>query len=281
MPDKKISELDAATSVTSDDLIPHVDAPGGTPVTKKITVANFVTSLGSLLTALVALTISGSLYLSAQPAGRVLYTESGGAATTTPNLTYTTTTQILGVPNLNVSTSGTVNGLSWVNATGTNATTTKLYSTTIASTSVSSTRFLGQRNSSGCGTPAFSTPTANTTGINITQTPYTGVWVCSNSSIVATFEAGTASLYADWYPGTNNNRNLGLSAFYWNTLYSTNVTSTNVTTTNLFVKGNSKLGTRNTNTIQYVGTGDGCGAWTFTASNTSPTLTPTSTSNCN
>lgn len=42
MVDKKLTELDAITSVTSDDLIYVVDNPLVTPVSKKITVDNFV-----------------------------------------------------------------------------------------------------------------------------------------------------------------------------------------------------------------------------------------------
>ncbi len=42
MADTKISALTALASASSDDLIPIVDDPGGTPVTKKITVANLI-----------------------------------------------------------------------------------------------------------------------------------------------------------------------------------------------------------------------------------------------
>lgn len=43
----KISELTAATALTTDDLIPVVDDPGGTPATKKITQLNFMKSLAA------------------------------------------------------------------------------------------------------------------------------------------------------------------------------------------------------------------------------------------
>lgn len=41
----KISELNEATVITTDDLVPLVDDPSGTPVTKKITFSNFVASI--------------------------------------------------------------------------------------------------------------------------------------------------------------------------------------------------------------------------------------------
>lgn len=45
--DKKISELPAASSITSDDLIPIVDDPNGTPVTQKATAAQLAAFIGS------------------------------------------------------------------------------------------------------------------------------------------------------------------------------------------------------------------------------------------
>jgi len=39
---KKISELTALTSISGDDLLVIVDDPSGTPVTKKVTVANLL-----------------------------------------------------------------------------------------------------------------------------------------------------------------------------------------------------------------------------------------------
>jgi hypothetical protein len=47
--DTKISALTALTSTSDDDLIVLVDDPSGTPVTKKMTVLNLKTSLGSPL----------------------------------------------------------------------------------------------------------------------------------------------------------------------------------------------------------------------------------------
>ena len=42
MADSKISDLDEQTSPASGDLLPIVDDPGGSPVTKKITLANVI-----------------------------------------------------------------------------------------------------------------------------------------------------------------------------------------------------------------------------------------------
>lgn len=52
-------------------------------------------------------------------------------------------------------------------------------------------------------------------------------------------------------------------------------------TGDLSAASDAQLGTNSTITYIYVGTADGCGAWTFSASGTTPTLTPTSTSFCN
>jgi hypothetical protein len=45
MADKKITELTELTTATTDDLLPIVDDPAGTPVTKKITIANLATAV--------------------------------------------------------------------------------------------------------------------------------------------------------------------------------------------------------------------------------------------
>jgi hypothetical protein len=45
MADTKITGLTAATSLATTDIIPVVTDPGGTPATKKITVANFKTAM--------------------------------------------------------------------------------------------------------------------------------------------------------------------------------------------------------------------------------------------
>lgn len=45
MADTKVSALTAATTATDDDLLYLVDDPGGTPASKKITVANFISSV--------------------------------------------------------------------------------------------------------------------------------------------------------------------------------------------------------------------------------------------
>lgn len=46
MADTKITGLTALTTPSSDDILPIVDDPGGTPVTKKITVANLLKRAG-------------------------------------------------------------------------------------------------------------------------------------------------------------------------------------------------------------------------------------------
>lgn len=45
MTDTKISELTAATTMASGDLIPIVSDPSGSPATKKITLANFYSNV--------------------------------------------------------------------------------------------------------------------------------------------------------------------------------------------------------------------------------------------
>lgn len=45
MTDTKISELTAATTMASGDLIPIVSDPAGSPATKKITLANFYSNV--------------------------------------------------------------------------------------------------------------------------------------------------------------------------------------------------------------------------------------------
>ena len=48
MADKKITQLDALTSVTSDDLFLVVDDPSGTPTSKKVTAANVAASIAAI-----------------------------------------------------------------------------------------------------------------------------------------------------------------------------------------------------------------------------------------
>ena len=79
---------------------------------------SFIALVVTTLTA-VGLIVSGSLTLSKQAAGRVLYTETGGVATTTPNLAYASTTQTLTVANVS-STAVTVNNKNVCLADGTN-----------------------------------------------------------------------------------------------------------------------------------------------------------------
>lgn len=48
MADTKITELTAASAASTDDLIPIVDSPGGSPANKKITFDNFQKSITTL-----------------------------------------------------------------------------------------------------------------------------------------------------------------------------------------------------------------------------------------
>jgi hypothetical protein len=48
MADKKITQLDAVTSVTSDDLFLIVDDPSGTPTSKKVTASNLAASIAAI-----------------------------------------------------------------------------------------------------------------------------------------------------------------------------------------------------------------------------------------
>jgi len=51
MADKKVTQLDALTSLSGDDLFMVVDDPAGTPVSKKITVTNAFTGMTAVITA--------------------------------------------------------------------------------------------------------------------------------------------------------------------------------------------------------------------------------------
>lgn len=52
MADSKITQLTAGTALTTDDVLPYVDNPGGTPVTKKITWANVLASIWTAITSI-------------------------------------------------------------------------------------------------------------------------------------------------------------------------------------------------------------------------------------
>lgn len=64
MSDKRISELQSATSVASEDLLNIVDNPIGTPVNKKITVKNFFGSVPANTTFQANVSIHGSMVVS-------------------------------------------------------------------------------------------------------------------------------------------------------------------------------------------------------------------------
>lgn len=63
MPDKKITELDALTSVTADDVFLVVDDPAGIPTSKKVTAANLATYTSTGLATSTAPTLSGVVTL--------------------------------------------------------------------------------------------------------------------------------------------------------------------------------------------------------------------------
>ena len=81
MADKKVTQLDALTSLSGDDLFMVVDDPAGTPTSKKITVTNAFTGMTAILT---AGSVSGTFALKANtpesstqdgsfPAGSIFY----------------------------------------------------------------------------------------------------------------------------------------------------------------------------------------------------------------
>jgi len=101
MADQKITQLTEATAVTSDDLLVIADDPGGSPISKKVTIANFLSFIypvGSIYSSVVSTnpnTLFGFGTWSAFGAGKVLIgldsgdtdfdtaEETGGAKTKT------------------------------------------------------------------------------------------------------------------------------------------------------------------------------------------------------
>ena len=69
MANQKVTDLNAITSATTDDLLYVVDAPGTTPVSKKITFDNFQKSL-SVLGGAAGVSTQGNIYL---PVDKVFY----------------------------------------------------------------------------------------------------------------------------------------------------------------------------------------------------------------
>jgi hypothetical protein len=61
MPDKKITQLDALTSLTADDVFLVVDDPAGTPTSKKVTAANLATYTSTGLATLASPTFTGTV----------------------------------------------------------------------------------------------------------------------------------------------------------------------------------------------------------------------------
>lgn len=267
MADKKISQLDTATSAASGDYAPIVSDPGGTPVTKKITISNFATSIAALITSIASLTVATSLYLSSQPAGRIVYTESNGAATTTPNLLYGTSTQVLSVRSIINSGSSTISGLNFTNATGTNVTSTNVAATTIFATTVTSTGIRIGNGSSAC-----------TAGGGIVWSDDSGANSCLYSAGNGSFDFSVngTNMFT-----VNTNGTFFRSSFFAITNNSVDFGQLGLGLRDFYVSRNFIFGSKNVASKMYVGTTDGCGVWTFSASNTTPTLTPTSTANCN
>lgn len=60
MADKKVTALDALTTVTADDLFLVVDDPAGTPTSKKVTAANLATYTSTGLATLASPTFTGT-----------------------------------------------------------------------------------------------------------------------------------------------------------------------------------------------------------------------------
>jgi hypothetical protein len=61
MADKKVTALDALTTVTADDLLLIVDDPSGTPTSKKVTAANLATYTSTGLATTTALNLKSDL----------------------------------------------------------------------------------------------------------------------------------------------------------------------------------------------------------------------------
>jgi hypothetical protein len=60
MADKKVTALDALTTVAADDLLLIVDDPSGTPTSKKVTAANLATYTSTGLATLASPTFTGT-----------------------------------------------------------------------------------------------------------------------------------------------------------------------------------------------------------------------------
>jgi hypothetical protein len=69
MANKKITELDAITSASTDDILPIVDAPGGSAATKKITFDNLQKSITTIDTTKTGILKAASGVISAATAG--------------------------------------------------------------------------------------------------------------------------------------------------------------------------------------------------------------------
>ena len=84
--DKKITEVTALTSATTDDVMPIVDAPGTSPASRKITAGNLATSFSGFTTTLTNHTFAASnntlggvtMGLGSDATGDIYYRNSGG-----------------------------------------------------------------------------------------------------------------------------------------------------------------------------------------------------------
>lgn len=87
----KITELTAATTAATTDLVPIVADPGGTPVTKKITLANLIaTAFAALLTGLHAAVVGNANVIGGLPVLHRIDIADGASGNTDVVLTHKT-----------------------------------------------------------------------------------------------------------------------------------------------------------------------------------------------
>jgi len=206
-------------------------------------------------------------------------------------------------------------GINFTNATGTNATTTNMFSTNGNITNLLSSNSLltgglidgvpiGSISSS---TAQFNNATTSRLGVkDIWLMPGYGINTVDNTFVVAasgqiTINYGGTALNAVGSVRTSATYTVGgplpfnlggkpTAGTGWeaaadkmslaNGLQRITVSSGSAATSTRNVQYLME-GLRNTSTIVYIGTGDGCGRLTFATSNTFPALTPTAVANCN
>lgn len=86
----KLSELTAATAVTSDDLLLITDDPGGTPASKKITFSNLVASFAALLTGLHSAVVANANVIGGNTVLHRIDIADGASGNTDVTLTHKT-----------------------------------------------------------------------------------------------------------------------------------------------------------------------------------------------